>query len=335
MQPEVSRRTLLAAMHKFDRQSRDEREWADWEDNKAHKYAIQHGRRIYPVKKIVSLASGVDVGQFSGGRYPGNANGLVEACGFRVVPLRGANPDWERDELILALNLYLRRRSNPPSKASREIRALSRMLNRLGKRLFPASERSETFRNPNGVYMKLMNFRRLDPEYTGRGKRGLTAGAKSEEEVWEEFANDPQRCQEVANAIVASLDDPEGGSASTDLEVEDFTVDAPEGRLLTRKHIGRERNRKLIDSKKKQVLKQHGKLVCEICRFDFAAYYGVRGEGFIECHHTKPLATLTEGHRTHLDDLALVCANCHRMIHRAKPWLSIERLRQLIRDDCA
>jgi hypothetical protein len=40
-------------------------------------------------------------------------------------------------------------------------------------------------------------------------------------------------------------------------------------------------------------------------------------------NHTKPVATLAEGHKTHIDDLTLVCANCHRVIHRSKPWLSI------------
>ncbi len=52
--------------------------------------------------------------------------------------------------------------------------------------------------------------------------------------------------------------------------------------------------------------------------------------GFIECHHTKPVATLVEGEKTHLDDLVLVCANCHRMVHRGKPWLSIGELKTRI-----
>jgi 5-methylcytosine-specific restriction enzyme A len=72
------------------------------------------------------------------------------------------------------------------------------------------------------------------------------------------------------------------------------------------------------------------KLACEACGFDFAIRYGTRGKGFIECHHPKPVATLAEGHKTHLDDLALVCANCHRMIHRSKPWLSVLELKAMI-----
>jgi 5-methylcytosine-specific restriction protein A len=70
-------------------------------------------------------------------------------------------------------------------------------------------------------------------------------------------------------------------------------------------------------------------LACEACGFDFAAHYGDRGRGFIECHHTMPIATLAEGHKTHINHLALVCANCHRIIHREKPWLAVEEVRAL------
>lgn len=71
----------------------------------------------------------------------------------------GANPNWEKDELIVALNFYLKYRPNPPSKVSEEIAELSHTLNRLGDKLFPLEERANTFRNESGVYMKLMNFR--------------------------------------------------------------------------------------------------------------------------------------------------------------------------------
>lgn len=245
-----------------------------------------------------------------------------------VEATRSSNPDWTRDELILALNLYLKHRPNPPDKASKEIIELSKTLQRLGQRLFAPSERAASFRNANGAYMKLMNFRRLDPEYTSGGKKGLTQGAKGEEEVWTEFANDPARCRATAEAIIAAVDDPEAGGPETDITQD--IEEAAEGRLLTRKHLARERNRKLVEAKRRQTLKKLGKLECEVCKFDFAARYGSRGAGFIECHHTKPVATLTEGHKTHINDLALVCANCHRMIHHSKPWFTLEAIRAIL-----
>jgi 5-methylcytosine-specific restriction enzyme A len=241
-----------------------------------------------------------------------------------------SNPDWTRDELILALDLYLKNRPNPPGKDSPEIHELSKLLNRLGQRLFTQGQRADTFRNENGVYMKLMNFRHLDPQYTSKGKTGLTRGAKTDQEVWTEFAHDELHCWRVAQAIIASLDDPEIQSTWLDPELDEGVQEAVEGRMLTRKHLARERNRQLVESKRRQVLKSRGRLVCEVCDFDFAIYYGERGKGFIECHHTKPLATLTEERKTHVDDLALLCANCHRMIHRSRPWLSVLELRELM-----
>jgi 5-methylcytosine-specific restriction protein A len=60
--------------------------------------------------------------------------------------------------------------------------------------------------------------------------------------------------------------------------------------------------------------------------------YGVRGRGFIEVHHLRPLHTLKPGTKTKLQDLALVCANCHRMIHARRPWLTLNELKALIFD---
>ncbi|WP_405140686.1 HNH endonuclease [Sphaerisporangium sp. NBC_01403] len=53
-------------------------------------------------------------------------------------------------------------------------------------------------------------------------------------------------------------------------------------------------------------------------RRDFERPYGDCGAGYIECHHVIPLHQAGEG-LTKLADLALICANCHRMIHRRTP----------------
>jgi len=114
----------------------------------------------------------VPVSEFSGGRHPGHATTLFESLNFfKAVPLRGVNPDWARDELILALDFYLKHRPNPPDKASKDIHALSQRLNGLGAKLLLPSLRAESFRNPNGVYMKLMNFRHSIPSTRKKGRR--------------------------------------------------------------------------------------------------------------------------------------------------------------------
>lgn len=175
--------------------------------------------------------------------------------------------------------------------------------------------------------MKLMNFRRLDPRYTETGRVGLQRGGKGEEIVWAEFASDPDKLRDMAVAIRAGL-------PPDDTEVEDTSdldsAEAEEGRLLTRLHRRRERNRKLIKRKKVAFAKSHGRVFCEACGFDFEERYGKRGEGFIECHHIRPVNSLRPGDKTKLNDLRLLCANCHRMVHAKSPWLNLQELIELL-----
>jgi 5-methylcytosine-specific restriction enzyme A len=69
----------------------------------------------------------------------------------------------------------------------------------------------------------------------------------------------------------------------------------------------------------KQAKKFHG-LRCQACDLDFEERYGKIGKDFIEAHHLKPIASLEEGVAVTYDvaaDFAVLCANCHRMIHRS------------------
>jgi hypothetical protein len=106
--------------------------------------------------------------------------------------------------------------------------------------------------------------------------------------------------------------------------------EATEGRRLLKLHKFRERKRRIVRRKKQSVLKATGLLLCEVCEFDFAAVYGKLGEGFAECHHRLPLAENDAEKPTLLTDLAIVCANCHRILHRSRPMMKVEELRSLI-----
>ena len=163
------------------------------------------------------------------------------------------NPPWSRDELILALDVYVRFKGNPPGKRSQEILELSRIVNSIWGS--DRSGRREDFRNTNGVYMKLMNFRRFDPAYQKQGKAGLKRGNKLEEEVWADFASDPERLAMIAAAIKANLE-----SATFDTSEPEDAEEAEEGRVLTRAHQVRERSRKLVEAEKSASRKSYGKL---------------------------------------------------------------------------
>ena len=87
----------------------------------------------------------------------------------------------------------------------------------------------------------------------------------------------------------------------------------------------------------KQVKESRG-CICWVCGFDFAKTYGALGLDFAEAHHLNPLSERppeewTTTVQTNIADIAILCANCHRMIHRRKPALSIDELKAiLIRD---
>ena len=102
-----------------------------------------------------------------------------------------------------------------------------------------------------------------------------------------------------------------------------------EGKPIFKLHKSRERDKKLTKQKKEQIIHDTGKLACEICSMDFNQIYGELGEGFAECHHKNPLSFRKENQKTKLSDLAILCSNCHRMIHRRKPWLTIEKLKNI------
>jgi predicted HNH restriction endonuclease len=233
-----------------------------------------------------------------------------------------------RDELILALDAYLRYAGNSPGKDSAEIHDLSQTLNRLARYL--GLTRADRFRNSNGVYMKLMNFRRFDPTFTAAGKVGLSRGGKAEEYVWHEFAGNPARCREVAETIRAVLTETVEGDRIDD-PVLDGIEEAAESRVIAAMHRRYERSVAIVKAKKQRVLSRSGRLVCEACGFDFRERYGDHGANFIECHHTVPVHALRAGQTTRTDDLRLLCSNCHRMVHTKRPWLSMEGLIALLR----
>jgi 5-methylcytosine-specific restriction protein A len=80
-----------------------------------------------------------------------------------------------------------------------------------------------------------------------------------------------------------------------------------------RQHKRVERNATLA----KEAKRIHG-FTCKLCGFNFEQIYGEIGQEYIEAHHLTPISKL-KGEKLLLDpakDFTVLCANCHRMIHR-------------------
>lgn len=114
------------------------------------------------------------------------------------------------------------------------------------------------------------------------------------------------------------------------LESPDEELSAIEGeeRYRLALHKSYERNQKII-RQAKQKAREESRFYCEVCTFNFADQYPGLGDDFIECHHKDPIAS-NGIRKTTVKDLALVCANCHRMLHRKYQgeYLTIEELRR-------
>ncbi|RZL69222.1 MAG: hypothetical protein EOO93_02175 [Pedobacter sp.] len=146
-----------------------------------------------------------------------------------------------------------------------------------------------------------------------------------QDEVWRLFNG------QFNNSVLTAIDVEEGNKSN--LDYENSFLEGKE-REAFRKHFWRERSPTIINICKARAL-ERGRLNCECCIFDFNQFYGKIGFNFIECHHKLPIANGGE-RKTRLEDLALVCSNCHRMLHRKKDdgkYHTIESLKLLISKD--
>jgi predicted Mrr-cat superfamily restriction endonuclease len=106
--------------------------------------------------------------------------------------------------------------------------------------------------------------------------------------------------------------------SAPELSADDEPLGALEGEARTRMATHRRRERRLRQLKIAQALaRNHGRLPCEVpgCGFDFETVYGPIGRGYAHVHHLDPLGERAGNQLTTLDDLIVVCANCHAMIH--------------------
>lgn len=231
-----------------------------------------------------------------------------------------ANPDWVEDELLVVLDLYLEQRRVLEESDPRVVEA-SELLNRLP--VHPAAGRPG-FRTPDAVVLRLANFRSFDPATEARGmlNAGRRAGA-----VWERYAHDPTTVRRLVTAIRGIAE----AGESFDLTETPLTSDegVPEGRLIYRAHLRRERDPRLRKRKLEEAAASGRRPPsCEVCGLTPETVFGPSGIRVLECHH---LLALELGERsTRLADVALLCANCHRALHARGVLTTLDAMRRVI-----
>lgn len=323
---DVTREDVLRAISEFDELGQDAF-LAKYKMGNATTYILHHADREYDSKAILAAAHGFHPGlapltssEFSGGQN--DAVKYLRRLGFVVPPTR---VDWVRDELILACDLVLENGWKGMGANDPRVEELSRLLHQLP--IHPMEIRGPKFRNPNGVGRKTWDLATHHPDYKG----APTNGGATDVEVLRDFLEREDEMRHAAQLIRDGLSSGDLVGVLDDMnDIDDLgDGEATEGRLLERRHFARERDRAIRAKKIAQHLRSHASLECATCGFDFQAVYGDHGEGYIECHHVVPLHVSGET-KTRLNDLVLICANCHRMIHRHRPWLRPEQLKDLI-----
>lgn len=241
------------------------------------------------------------------------------SIGFMPEAVR-RNPDWEWDETVLACDLVFENGWQPLPPEDQRVIELSHILRRMS--LHPLDVRLSSFRNEDGVARKTHNLASAAPNW----EKWRSNGSERDHEVMEQFWAEPDVMHRIAQDLRqdALNDSPENAPK---FQEDDGSV--LEGRYLWRFHAVRERNPGLRRKKIRSVLHRGDPLACEVCGFDFEQIYGDRGEGYIECHHVQPLHETGE-RETRISDLALLCSNCHRMIHRKPPWPTPAQLRDIM-----
>ena len=91
-------------------------------------------------------------------------------------------------------------------------------------------------------------------------------------------------------------------------------------------------NRYERDRRARQKCIEHWGTTCGVCGFDFGDVYGPLGQGFIHVHHLRELAEIGEQYVIDpVKDLRPICPNCHAMLHRTRPALTIAALKKRLR----
>lgn len=237
------------------------------------------------------------------------------------------------DELLLACALVVENGWRELREGDSRVDELSNLLRSLP--LHGGEARGiPKFRSVGSVSRKTTDLATNHPAYQGKATRC----GRLDHEMIAQFTADPATMLKAAKAIEAGIGSGELARIPEQPdEVAENGATALEGRLLARWALARERDPKLRRRKLDRARRIGQPLQCEVCDFHFGRFYGDLGKDYIEVHHVTPLH-VSGPRETRLEDLVLLCSNCHRMCHRnhvGESWRTPRTLRAKITENSA
>ena len=227
------------------------------------------------------------------------------------------NPNWSREETILALDLYLGLGRTVPPVTHPKVVALSSMLR--SNPSYAEQIKPPSFRSAASVAFKISNI------HSAAGGDGFENNSRMDRDLWSRLGRHPAKVRTLANNVRLAL----GKQDKQPITVEDAEPEFLEGRRVTVLHRRMERDPKL----RARVLtarRASDRIRCDCCEVQPNTDLGDLGLAMFEVHHIDPIGW-SGARRTRLSDLAFLCANCHRLIHALMAergdWVGVSALR--------
>jgi len=199
----------------------------------------------------------------------------------------------------------------------------------------------EPLRDPRFDFELAKSTKRYKPLYWLKAVPEMVTEILNSQNIWTSYAN---ACLKVLESPISRTNIPKNQidkvrlsdldaivarqlSEESTLSLQDTQTEFPEGGIQEVTLELRKRNPLL----KKQAIARYG-YRCQICGFSFEEFYGELGKGYIEIHHLIPLSDRENEAITRIEDVAVVCANCHRILHRSgKNPIPLEFLREIVK----
>lgn len=149
---------------------------------------------------------------------------------------------WEKEEMILALDFYITHRPKLPDQNSEELKFLLINIHKIQKSF---GHEEKDYRTIDSLYLRSSNYLSVDPTDT---RLGMSGGQTKCQPIWDEFSHNWDHLHKLSEQIKNFTSD--NLDVNYDLVFDDVAI-AKEGKLVTYKHLKRERNAKIVKEKKK------------------------------------------------------------------------------------